>query len=78
MIQRHYPSLRFYFEPDIEYFDTIQEACAYLSAFTGWEIEATWKALQEAAEAWNDEHRNADWPVGVKQIELIGNDELWE
>ena len=60
MIQRHYPSLRFYFEPDIEYFDTIQEACAYLSAFTGWEIEATWKALQEAAEAWNDEHRNAD------------------
>lgn len=65
-------------EPDIEYFDTIQEACAYFTSFTGREIAATWEALEEAAEAWNDEHRDADWPDGVKQIELIGNDELWE
>ncbi len=106
MIQRHYPSLQFYFmaegddwdyyltndaqgryftsryivdcEPDIEYFDTIGEACAHLSAYIGRDIAANWNALEEAAVDWNDSHEDADWPVAVKQIEVIGNDELWD
>ena len=106
MIQRHYPSLQFFFkaegdnwdayvtnddagryfssryivdcEPDIEYFDTIEEACSHLSAYTGMEITPTWEALEEAANDWNNCHEESDWPVGVKRIEVISNDELWE
>ena len=65
-------------EPDIEYFDTIGEACAPLSAYIGRDIAANWNALEEAAVDWNDSHEDADWPVAVKQIEVIGNDELWD
>ena len=65
-------------EPDMEYFDTIGEACAYLSSFLGEPVPATWEALYAAAEQWNDEHPDADWPVCVKQYEVVTDDELWE
>ena len=65
-------------EPDIEYFDTICEACAYLSSFLGKPVAATWDALYAAAEQWNDKHEDADWPVCVKQYEVVTDDELWE
>lgn len=65
-------------EPDIEYFDTIEEACNHLSAYIDKPVANTWQALYEAAENWNDEHPDTDWPINVKQIEVIGNDELWE
>lgn len=57
-------------EPDIEYLDTIEEACSYLSAFIGKPAGTSWEALKEAAGQWNDEHPEADWPVSVKQIEV--------
>lgn len=63
-------------EPDIEYFDTIAEACNHLSAYIGKPITATWQALNEAADEWNDEHPDADWSINVKRIEVISNDEL--
>jgi hypothetical protein len=34
----------------MEYFDTIEEACAHLTAYTGMEIMPTWEALEEAAD----------------------------
>lgn len=60
-----------------KYFDTIAEASNHLSAYIGKPIAATWQALSEAADEWNDEHPDADWSVNVKQIEVISNDELW-
>ena len=60
-------------EPDIEYFDTIEEASNYLSSYIGKPVAATWKALNETAEEWNDEHPDTDWPINVKQFEIIGN-----
>ena len=65
-------------EPDIEYFDTIEEACNHLSAYIGKTVAATWQALNEEADVWNDEHPDTDWPINVKQIEVISNDELWD
>lgn len=65
-------------EPDIEYFDTIEEACAHLSAYIDKPVAASWDALYEAAEEWNDDNPDADWPINVKQFELIDNDELWD
>lgn len=65
-------------EPDIEYFDTIEEACVHLSAYIGKPVTASWGALCEAAEEWNDNNPDADWPINVKQFETITNDELWD
>ena len=56
-------------EPDIEYFDTIEEACAHLSAFIGRPVADSWEALCEAAEEWNDAHPDALWPIGVKRFD---------
>lgn len=63
-------------EPDMEYFNTIEEACNHLSAYIGKSIAATWQAINEAADKWNDEHPDTDWPISVKQIEIVSNDEL--
>jgi len=63
-------------EPDIEYFDTIEEACAHFEANIGKPVEADFKALFESAEDWNDDHPDADWPISIKQIELVSDDEL--
>lgn len=65
-------------EPDIEYFDTIEEANNHLAAYIGKPIEANWQALWNAAEEWNDDHHDADWYINVKQFEIITNDELWD
>lgn len=58
-------------EPDMEYFDTIEEACAYLSAYIGRPIAPTWESLNAAAELWNDAHYDSDWPVDVKRIVVV-------
>ena len=63
-------------EPDIEYFDTIEEACDHLSAYIGKPVNASWQALNEAADEWNDEHPDSDWSINVKQIEVISDDEM--
>ena len=63
-------------EPDIEYFDTIEEACDHLSAYIGKPVNASWQALNEAADKWNDEHPDSDWSINVKQIEVISDDEM--
>ncbi len=104
LIQKVYPSLRYYFEaegdgwdayltndaegkyysnryvvdcePDIEYFDTIEEASNHLSAYVGKPVAATWQALCEAANEWNVDNPDTDWFINVKQIEVIRNDEL--
>lgn len=65
-------------EPDIEYFDTIEEACDHLSGYIGKPVAASWEALNQATEEWNDDNPDADWPITVKQFEIIGNDELWD
>lgn len=65
-------------EPDIEYFNAIAEASNHLSAYIGKPVNASWQALNEAADEWNEEHPDSDWPINVKQIEVISNDELWE
>ena len=69
---RHFPS-RYIVdcEPDLEYFNTIEEACAYLSAYIGRRVAPTWQALDAAAELWNDEHNDSPWPVDVKRIEVV-------
>ena len=64
------------FEPDIEYFDTIEESCDHLSAYIGKPVVASWKALNEAADEWNDENPDSDWPINVKRFEIIGNEEF--
>ena len=64
-------------EPDMEYFDTIDAAANHLSAFTSERIAPTWEKLCQAADDWNESHEDSDWPVCVKQIEVIGDDELW-
>lgn len=76
---RYYPS-RYIVdcEPDIEYFNTIEEAAAHLSSFVRLPVAPTWEALCAAADDWNDNHEDADWPVAVKQIEVISNDEMWD
>ena len=104
MIQRHYPSLQFYFEaegeewdayitndieghyfpyryiidcePDIEYFNTIEAAAAHLSTYIGKYIVPTWESLNNAADEWNNKHKDSDWPVNVKQIEVIDNHDI--
>lgn len=58
-------------EPDIEYFNTIKEACNHLAANIGHPINYTWDALNNAAEEWNDNNPDADWPIIVKQFELL-------
>ena len=65
-------------EPDIEYFDTIEEACQHLAAYIGKPVAANWEALSQAAEEWNDDNPDTDWPINAKQFEVIGNDELWD
>lgn len=65
-------------EPDMEYFCTIEEASAHLSAFVGQPVAPTWKALCTGVDNWNEDHEDADWPIIVKQIEVISNDELWD
>ena len=65
-------------EADIEYCDTIEEACAHLAAYIGKPVSANWQALWEAAEKWNDDNPDADWPINVKQFEVISNDEMWD
>jgi hypothetical protein len=32
--------------------------------------------LYQAAEEWNEDNPDADWPINVKQFEVITNDEL--
>ena len=64
-------------EPDMEYFDTIEEASYHLAAYIGKPVAANWQALCEAAEEWNDAHPDTDWFINVKQFEIIDNDELW-
>ena len=61
-----------------EHFDTIEEACNHLSAYIGKPVAASWETLNEAANEWNEEHPDSDWPINIKQIEVISNDELWE
>lgn len=58
-------------EPDIEYFNTIKEACNHLAANIGHQIDNTWDALNNAAEEWNGNNPDADWPIIVKQFELL-------
>lgn len=58
-------------EPDLEYFDTIEEACGHLSAFIGTQIAPTWEALEQAVIKWNDSHEDADWPIDAKKIEVL-------
>lgn len=63
-------------EPDMEYYDTIEEACYHLSTYIGKPIAESWEALYQAAEEWNEDNPDADWPINVKQFEVITNDEL--
>ena len=65
-------------EPDIEYFNTIEDACQHLADYIGKPVAASWEALYQATEEWNDDNPDADWPINVKQFEIIGNDELWD
>ena len=65
-------------EPDIEYFNTIKEACNHLAVYIGHPINYTWDALNNAAEEWNGNNPDADWPIIVKQYEVISNEELEE
>ena len=65
-------------KPDIEYCDTIEEACNHLAAYIGKPVAANWQALWEATEKWNDDNPDADWPINVKQFEVISNDEMWD
>ena len=65
-------------EPDIEYCDTIEEACNHFAAYIGKPVAANWQALWAAAEKWNDDNPDADWPINVKQFEVISNDEMWD
>lgn len=58
-------------EPDVEYFNTIKEACHHLSEYIRKPVEATWDALCESAEEWNDRHPEAEWFINVKEIEVI-------
>lgn len=59
----------------MEYFDTIEEACDHLSAYIGKPVAVSWEALNEAADEWNNEHPDTDWPINVKRFEIIDNDE---
>ena len=63
-------------EPDIEYFNTIEEAAMHLTMFLGNHVSPTWEALCAAANKWNDEHEDTEWYVNVKKIEVISNDEM--
>ena len=63
-------------EPDMEYFDTVAEASKHLSEYIGKPVAASWEALNQAADEWNDDNPDADWPVNVKRFEIISNDEL--
>ena len=65
-------------EPDIEYFDTIDEACKHVSAYIGKHINATWEDLCKTVDEWNEDNPDADWSICVKQIEVISNEELWD
>ena len=65
-------------EPDIEYFNTIEDACQHLADYIGKPVAASWEALYQATEEWNDDNPDADWPINVKQFEIICNDELWD
>ena len=65
-------------EADMEYFNTIEEAAVHLSAFVGQPVVPTWEALCTTADNWNDCHLDTDWPINIKQIKLISNDELWD
>lgn len=65
-------------EPDMEYFDTIEEASNHLAAYIGKPVAANWQALCEAAEEWNNSHPDTDWFINIKQFEIINNDELWD
>lgn len=65
-------------EPDMEYFESIEKACKYLAAYIGKPVAANWEALNQATEEWNNDNPDADWPISVKQFEIIGNDELWD
>ena len=57
-------------EPDIEYFDAIEEACKHVSAYIGKLIAPTLNALLQAAEDWNDTHPDADWPINIQWYEI--------
>ena len=65
-------------EPDIEYFDTIEEVCQHFAIYIGKPVAANWEALKQATEEWNDDNPDTDWPINVKKFEIIGNDELWD
>ena len=58
-------------EPDIEYFDTIEEASKHLSAYIGKPVAASWEAMNQATEEWNDDNPDTDWPINIKQFEII-------
>ena len=63
-------------EPDIEYFDSIEEACKHVSKYVGKAIAPSWDALYDAAEAWNEANPDADWPINLKEIKVVTIEEI--
>lgn len=63
-------------EPDIEYFDSIEEACKHVSRYIGKTIAPSWDALYDAAEAWNEANPDADWPINLKEIKVVTIEEI--
>lgn len=63
-------------EPDIEYFDSIEEACKHVSKYVGKAIAPSWDALYDAAEAWNEANPDTDWPINLKEIKVVTIEEI--
>lgn len=62
-------------EPDIEYFNTIEEVSQHLLPMLGRKVTST-EELNEAVEAWQSASENADKYLSVKEFELVSLDEL--
>lgn len=62
-------------EPDIEYFNTIEEVSQHLLPMLGRKVTST-EELNEAVEAWQSASENADKFLSVKEFELVSLDEL--
>ena len=63
-------------EPDMDYFDTIEEACQHLQVCIGRPVEPTWDGLCKAAEDWNDDNPDADWQINIKRFEVVTDEEI--
>ena len=63
-------------EPDIEYFDSIEESCQHVSKYIGKTIAPSWDALYDAAEAWNEANPDTDWPINLKEIKVVTIEEI--